>query len=68
MKVDEMSSIVEHVGRPRPRPWVAVQFQGSPEVPLGGPLGVEEDVGLSVAYLLHAAHVHLRVITVEPER
>ena len=35
---------------------------------LARPLGIEEDVGLSVANLLHAAHVHLRVITVDPER
>ena len=34
---------------------------------LGRPLGVDENVGLSVAHLLHVAHVHLRVITVNPE-
>lgn len=34
---------------------------------LGRPLGIEQNVGLSVAHLLHAAHVHLRVITVDPE-
>lgn len=37
------------------------------ETHLGGPLGVEEDVGLSVAHFLHAANLHLRVITVDPE-
>lgn len=34
---------------------------------LRGALCVEQDVGLSAAHLLHAAHVHLRVITVNPE-
>lgn len=37
------------------------------EMGLGRPLGIEQNVGLSVAHLLHTAHVHLRVITVDPE-
>lgn len=34
---------------------------------LRGALRVEQDVGLSAAHLLHTAHVHLRVVTVNPE-
>lgn len=34
---------------------------------LGRPLGIEENIGLSVAHLLHTANLHLRVITVDPE-
>ncbi len=34
---------------------------------LRGALRVEQNVGLSAAHFLHAAHVHLRVVTVNPE-
>lgn len=34
---------------------------------LSRPLGIEENVGLSVAHFLHAANLQLRVITVDPE-
>lgn len=34
---------------------------------LGRPLGIEENIGLSVTHLLHTANLHLRVITVDPE-
>lgn len=34
---------------------------------LGRPLGIEENVGLSVAHFFHTANLHLRVITVDPE-
>lgn len=34
---------------------------------LARPLGVEENIGLSVAHFLHAAHLHLRVVAVDPE-
>lgn len=34
---------------------------------LRGALRVEQDVGLSAAHFLHTAHVHLRVVTVNPE-
>lgn len=34
---------------------------------LSRPLGIEENIGLSVAHFLHTANLHLRVITVDPE-
>lgn len=34
---------------------------------LSDALGVEEDVGLGAAHLLHRAHVQLGVVTVNPE-
>lgn len=44
-----------------------VRGQHHSERRLGGPLGVEENIGLSVAHFLHTAHLHLRVVTVDPE-
>ena len=34
---------------------------------LGRPLGVEENIGLSVTHFLHTANLHLRVVTVDPK-
>lgn len=44
-----------------------VKWVESGHVGLGGSLSVEQDVPLSAAHLFHTAHVHLWVVTMNPE-